>query len=296
MTDAASPADVLKITPDGATLVVEINGGPRQEFGEAVARAMEKFVAEVDQNPDVRAVVFTSAHPERFISHADVKWLQQGGAAAKERMALGDAAPAPDPDAFGLDRLHGLMLRMNASSVVFIAAIQGPALGLGAEFSWACDLRVMADADTFIGQPEVLLAIMPGGGGTQRLTRLIGPHKSLVAILDGKPFTPQEALTVGAVDAVVPRDQVIAKALTLAKRFATRHKASIGAIKRAVYFGGNLPLKDAVSLEAREFLGLDMSPEGQHRMLAYEADTSTLGDLPLYVGDRYQQALESGST
>ena len=296
MPDPLTPAEVLKIQQSGATLIVEINGGPRQEFGETVARALEKLVADVDQNPDIRAVIFTSAHPSRFISHADVKWLQEGGVRFKERMAAGASAPPADPDAFGLDRLHGLFLKMNSANAVFIAALQGPALGLGAEFSWACDLRVMADADAFIGQPEVLLAIMPGGGGTQRLTRLIGPHKSLVAILDGKPFTPQQAWEIGAVDAVVPRDEVIGKALTLAAHFATRHKASIGAIKRSVYFGGSLPLQEAVQLEAKEFLGLDMSPEGQKRMLAYGADTSTLGDLPLYVGDGYQQALETGST
>lgn len=289
-------AGVLKVTQDGSTLIVEINGGPQQEFGETVARALETLIADVDQNPDVRAVIFTSAHPTRFISHADVKWLQEGGVRLKERLAAGASAPPPDPDTFGLDRLHGLFLKMNSASAVFIAALQGSALGLGAEFSWACDARVMADADAFIGQPEVLLAIMPGGGGTQRLTRLIGPHRSLMAILDGKPFTPQEALAVGAVDAVAPRDQVMAKALALAAHFATRHKASIGAIKRAVYLGGSLPLPDALQMEAREFMGLDMAPEGQRRMLAYEVDTSTLGDLPLYVGDVYARSIESGST
>ncbi|MBN8527658.1 MAG: enoyl-CoA hydratase/isomerase family protein [Caulobacterales bacterium] len=289
-------AGVLKVTQDGSTLIVEINGGPQQEFGEIVARALETLIADVDQNPDVRAVIFTSAHPTRFISHADVKWLQEGGVRLKERLAAGASAPPPDPDTFGLDRLHGLFLKMNSASAVFIAALQGSALGLGAEFSWACDVRVMADADAFIGQPEVLLAIMPGGGGTQRLTRLIGPHRSLMAILDGKPFTPQEALAVGAVDAVAPRDQVMAKALALAAHFATRHKASIGAIKRAVYLGGSLPLPDALQMEAREFMGLDMAPEGQRRMLAYEVDTSTLGDLPLYVGDIYARSIESGST
>src|SRR6185503_7263735 len=82
-----------------------------------------------------------------------------------------------------LDRLHATFLKMNASGVIFVAALNGSALGLGAEFAWACDLRIMADADYVIGQPEVLLGIMPGGGGSQRLPRLIGTHKALVAIL-----------------------------------------------------------------------------------------------------------------
>jgi enoyl-CoA hydratase len=121
-----------------------------------------------------------------------------------------------------LDRLHATFLRMNGSGVIFVAALNGSALGLGAEFAWACDLRVMADGDFFIGQPEVLLGIMPGGGGTQRLTRLIGTHQSLIAILEGKPFTPAEALANGAVDAVVPADEVIARATELAEHFGSR--------------------------------------------------------------------------
>ena len=88
----------------------------------------------------------------------------------------------------------------------------------------------------------------------------------------------------------------MARALELASHHATRHKASIGAIKRAVYLGGSLPLPEALQLETREFMDLDMAEEGQRRMLAYEVNTSTHGDLPLYVGDGYAQALKSGST
>ena len=77
-----------------------------------------------------------------------------------------------------LERMHKTFLKMNRSGVVFVAALNGSTLGLGAEFAWANDLRVMADGDFFIGQPEVLLGIMPGGGGTQRLARLVGPAKA----------------------------------------------------------------------------------------------------------------------
>src|SRR5438874_9023739 len=133
-----------------------------------------------------------------------------------------------------LDRLHKTFLRMNASGVIFVAAINGSALGLGAEFAWANDLRVMADGDFFIGQPEVLLGFPPGGGGTQRLTRLIGTHRSLVAILEGKPFTPAEALANGAVDEVVPPDEVVTRAAELAEHLGRRPKGAVAAIKRSV--------------------------------------------------------------
>lgn len=288
--------EILKIEQRGSTLVVEIDVGQYQEFGETVARALEALIEQVDADPEIRAVVFTSAHPSRFISHADVKWLQEGGVRIRERLQAGDAAPPPSPDTFGFDRLHGLFLRMNSASAVFIAALEETALGLGAEFSWACDLRVMADSDAFIGQPEVLLAIMPGGGGTQRLTRLIGFHRSLVAILDGRPFSPQEALEIGAVDAIAPKADVIKKAIELADHFGKRHKASIGAIKRSVYLGGSMSLPEGLKFETKEFVGVDIAQEGQRRMLAYVSDTQRLGELPLYVEGQYQAALESGST
>ena len=148
-------------------------------------------------------------------------------------------------------------LRMNRSGVIFVAALNGSALGLGAEFAWACDLRVMADGDFFIGQPEVLLGIIPGGGGTQRLTRLIGTHRSLVAILEGKPFTPAEALANGAVDEVVPQDEVIdagdraRRTLRLAVQGVGRGGQEVGVLRRLDVAGRKACTSSAPSSSAR---------------------------------------------
>lgn len=284
----------LVVETRGSSLVVQLDGGPLQVFGAELLRQLEALVERADADPSVRAVVFTSAHPSRFMSHADVGWLQRGGLDYVARQRAGDAAPPLPKDYVGLDRLHALFLRMNSIGLIFVAALEGAALGLGAEFAWACDLRVMADTEAFIGQPEVLLGIMPGGGGSQRLTRLVGTHRSLVAIMDGKPFTPAQALEIGAVDAVVPKARVVAKALELADHLGKRHKASIAAIKRAVYMGGSLPLPEGIKLEAKEFLGLDIAEAGQRQMLAYQQDTATLGELPLYVPGGYDAALASG--
>jgi hypothetical protein len=175
-----------------------------------------------------------------------------------------------------------------------VAALNGSTLGLGAEFAWACDLRVMADGDFFIGHPEVLLGINPGGGGTQRLTRLIGTHRSLVAILEGKPFTPAEALANGAVDELVPQEKVVARAVELAEYFGSRPKGAIAAIKRSVYFGGSMSLSEGLHVERTEFLIADQSKEAQDLMLGYLATTDATGALPLYNPDTYARALESG--
>ena len=271
----------LEIEDRGATLIVRVDGGPHSLFGVDIANELDELVDRVDRDPNVHAVVFTGARPGRFVSHADVRWLQAEGAAVPDlnrrgasavlRLARGvDRARVPEPvlrrtplrGAAQLDRLHATFLRMNASGVIFVAALNGSALGLGAEFAWACDLRVMADGEFFIGQPEVLLGIMPGGGGSQRLTRLIGTHKSLVAILEGKPFTPAQALANGAVDDVVAPDEVVTRAAELADYFGKRTKGSVEAIKRSVYFGGSMSLSEGLHVERTEFLQTDQSEDG----------------------------------
>lgn len=305
----------LRVEDRGAVLIVEVDGGPHSLFGVEIANKLDALVRRVDRDPNVHAVVFTGSRDGRFVSHADVRWLQAGGAAVPElnrsaasvalRVARGiDRARALDPmvrktplrGVAQLDRLHNTFLRMNASGVVFVAAINGSALGLGAEFAWACDLRIMADEDTyFIGQPEVLLGIMPGGGGSQRLTRLIGTHQSLIAILEGKPFTPAQALANGAVDEVVSLEQVVSRAVEVGEYFGKRPKGSVEAIKRSVYFGGSMSLAEGLHMERTEFLGTDQSPQGQQLMLQYLDDFESAGALPLYHGDTYERALEAGT-
>lgn len=304
----------LVIEDRGPVLVARVDGGPHSLFGVQIANQLEALVDRADRDPGVHAVVFTGARPGRFVSHADVRWLQAEGAAVPEmgrrsasaalRLARGvDRARVLNPvvqktplrGVAQLDRLHATFLKMNASGVIFVAALNGSALGLGAEFAWACDLRIMADGDFFIGQPEVLLGIMPGGGGSQRLTRLIGTHKSLVAILEGRPFTPAQALANGAVDEVVATEDVVTRAIEVAEYFGRRTKGSIEAIKRSVYLGGSMPLEEGLHVERTEFLGTDQSPEGQQLMLQYLADTESVGELPLYYEDTFDRALAAGT-
>lgn len=312
---AAELKGSLEVEERGAVLVARIDGGPLGLFGRDLAVQVDALVDRVDSDPDVRAVVFTGTHPDRFISHAEVRWLQDGGAkvpsvgvkgasvlartargvdrAGGLKFALGKTPMWP---AVELERLHKTMLKMNRSSVIFVAALNGSALGLGAEFAWANDLRVMAEGDYFIGQPEVLLGIMPGGGGTQRLTRLVGTHRSLVAIMEGKPFSADEALAIGAVDDVVPQDEVVDRAVELAAHLGKRTKESIGGIKRAVYFGGSMSLTDGLHVESAEFLTTVLSADGQELMLDYMANTEKAGELPLYIPGVYDDVLKSGTS
>lgn len=304
----------LEIEDRGAVLVARIDGGPLGLFGNDIAEQLDALVDRVDDDPETQAVVFTGMHPGRFVSHAEVRWLQEGGATVPSVGVRGASVLAhvarganragglkgalgktPLWPAVQLERVHQTFLKMNRSGVIFIAAMNGSALGLGAEFCWANDFRVMADGDYFIGQPEILLGIMPGGGGSQRLPRLVGNHKALMAILSGRPFSVAEALEIGAVDDVVTPDAVLGRAIELAEYLGSRPKSSRAAIKRAVYFGGSATLEEGLHIERAEFLATALSHIGQELMLDYMANTEASGELPLYQEGVLDQVLAAGN-
>jgi enoyl-CoA hydratase/carnithine racemase len=283
-------------------------------FGREAAPELFDFVERADRDPAIRAVVFTGSHPHRFISHADLAWLQEDGSVipplgrrvtdvvvrvarqfGRHKFTRWVASKTPLMGAVQLDRMHQTLLRMTTSSTIFVAALNGSALGMGAELAWACDVRLMAEGDYFIGHLEVLLGFPPGAGGTQRMPRLIGSHRALVAILEGKPFYTEEALAVGAIDEIVPADRLISRAVERANYLAARPTDTIAAIKRAVNVGGSLSMAQGLHLERTEFLASLPQRQAQEIMLRYLRDTAETGELPLYQPGGYGAALAHGN-
>jgi enoyl-CoA hydratase/carnithine racemase len=136
-----------------------------------------------------------------------------------------------------------------------VAAVTGYALGGGYELALCADFRVVG-ASAKIGQPEILLGIIPGAGGTQRLARLVGPARAKDLIFSGRHVGAEEALDMGLVDAVVPDDEVHATALAMARKFAAGPPLALAAAKRAVDEGLDLPLQQGLELESRLFAEL----------------------------------------
>src|SRR5919197_206646 len=174
------------------------------------------------------AVVLTGAHPERFVAHYDVGELlaaarsgpSVGRRAAKSSLRVVGALRrvrgieralerTPAAGLVALERFHEIFLAMNRSGAVFVAALNGSAMGGGCELALTCDVRLMAEGDFGIGQPEILFGFPPGGGGTQRLARLLGSAKALRLVLDGGPVSPAEALHLGLIDELVARDSLL---------------------------------------------------------------------------------------
>lgn len=136
-----------------------------------------------------------------------------------------------------------------------IAAITGYALGGGYELALSADFRVIG-AGAKIGQPEILLGVIPGAGGSQRLARLVGPARAKDLVFSGRHVGAEEALDMGLVDAVVPDDEVYPTAVAMARKFAAGPPLALAAAKRAIDEGLDLPLAQGLELESRLFAEL----------------------------------------
>jgi enoyl-CoA hydratase/carnithine racemase len=136
-----------------------------------------------------------------------------------------------------------------------VAAVNGYALGGGCELALCADIRIAAE-DATLGQPEILLGIIPGAGGTQRLSRLVGPSRTKDIVFTGRFVPAAEALAIGLVDKVVPADQVYAEAVAWAGRFAGAATYALRAAKEAIDRGLEVDLETGLEIERQQFAAL----------------------------------------
>jgi enoyl-CoA hydratase len=152
----------------------------------------------------------------------------------------------------------------------------------------------MSDGAFSLAQPEIFLGFPPGGGATQRLTRLLGRGAALRICLDGGPLTPREAQEIGLVDRVLAPEELHDAVIAEASRLGRQPKHAIGAIKRAVNVGGSLPLVDGLRMESAEFLSAIATPESIAAQEAYVRRTEELGELPIGVPEETERVLQRG--
>lgn len=223
---------------DGVGLIVFAN--PPKNFGtlELAGRIIEGLQSAAEAK--CRVLVLASDCPGYFIAHWSLQWIIDAQrAAAHNRMSH----RLPQRAVFDL---------IETSPMVVIAANNGQAWGGGAELSWGCDLRIAAESATY-GQPEVALGIIPGAGGTTRLARLIGPTKCMEMILDGRPIGAREALALGAINKVVPDEQLRDAAIAWAAHIAKWPAWSLAACKRSLIEGRDVALEVARRNESQIF-------------------------------------------
>ncbi|TAI66734.1 enoyl-CoA hydratase-related protein [Bradyrhizobium sp. Leo170] len=198
---------------------------------------LQRAFEDAKADASVHGVILTGAGDKAFIAGADISEL-----------AHVDAYEAEESSRFGQDVLN---LIENLGKPV-IAAINGFALGGGCETAMACTIRIAAEHAKF-GQPEVKLGLLPGGGGTQRLPRLVGKGRALQLILTGETISAQEAYRIGLVNEVVPATEVIARAEAILKQIAANAPIAVKFSLEAAHKGLETSQREGFALEASYF-------------------------------------------
>jgi enoyl-CoA hydratase len=233
---------LLERRPDGVA-VVTLNNPKVNALSQAMLARIKEIALDLTANPP-GAVVITGG--ERiFAAGADIS--EFGGTAEGDRIGLG---------------FHSALDAVAAIPRFVIAAVSGYALGGGCELSMACDYRIAGEKAVF-GQPEVLLGIIPGGGGTQRLPRLVGSSRAKEIVMTGRQVKSDEALRIGLVDEVVPNDQLHERAFALAAEVARGALQAHAAMKRAIDEGMSSTLVDGLLLERQLFTDVFATDDSQ---------------------------------
>jgi enoyl-CoA hydratase len=205
---------------------------------------------EHDANASIRAIVLTGG-PNVFAAGADIK-------------EMADATPV---DMLQRDTI-GLFDRVRKISKPVIAAVAGYALGGGCELAMLCDIIVAAENARF-GQPEINIGLIPGAGGTQRLTRAVGKYVAMDMVLTGRMLNAEDALRFGLAARVVPQERIVEEAVRLAREIASKAPISVQLAKQAVTAGSEGRVDDGVALERKLFYLLFATRDAHEGMHAF---------------------------
>lgn len=229
----------LTVERDGKVALARFDNPPRYTMDQTVVADLNHFLDTVEKDDEVRAVVLTGASDSIFISHYDVG-------------EIGKKSETRSPEDRSLHPMHQVLLKIERLSKPVIAAINGRAHGGGYETALACDFRFLSSNGT-VGLPEVGIGIIPGGGGTQRLPRLIGVSKAKELIMLGKTVDAETALSLGMVNHVSEPDELLSDAMAFAEQLAARSPVAIAAIKTAMRDGLQLPIEEALRVEQKSY-------------------------------------------
>jgi len=237
---------LVSVTREGATAVMTYANPPFGTMTAAGSQEMLDLFRPLAADPAVRAIVITGGLPDIFIRHYDVDELSSMGEALKDR------PPPPPATAPPEQGFLALADAVAAAPKPVIAAINGLCMGGGFELSLACDLRIAAPTAAAIGLPETRVGIFPGGGGTQRLPRVVGEAKALEIILRGLTFTGLEAFEIGMVHEVAT--DPLARALEIAAEFEAKGAEGVAHAKRLTRAALDRPMAEGLADERASFL------------------------------------------
>ena len=235
-----------------AVAVIRLDRPPMNALNSVVQAEITAAAAQVSDDPQVRAVVIYGGE-KVFAAGADIKEMAD---ASYAQMAADSR------------RLQDSFTAVARIGKPVIAAVTGYALGGGLELALCADFRVAGEGAR-VGQPEILLGLIPGAGGTQRLPRLVGPARAKDIVYTGRFVGAAEALAIGLVDKVVPDAEVYAAALKFAQRFAAGPAVALRAAKQAIDEGLEVDLHTGLEIERLHFAGLFATEDAQTGMRSF---------------------------
>ena len=236
----------LRIEDKGHYMICYLSNPPSHTLTSSGVAEVHKFLDLVEKNNDLRVLAFTGEGEDVFIKHYEVGELANS---AEKNIESNQTQKDPTE----LHAFHKMLLRLKNLDAIVIAGINGNTAGGGCEFSLGCDLRIMSEGEYFIGLPETSVGILPGGGGTQRLSRLIGSSRALDLILHAKLLSPAEAYNLGVINKLIPKDKFQEELELYCQDLANRAPIALTQVKKIIHQGLEMTLEDSLLLEQKAF-------------------------------------------
>lgn len=261
----------VSMSLSSATAVVQFFNPPHGYMDEAMEAELALVLDRLEHWPQGRVVIFTGRDPGVFIRHYDVKILHKRAQVFQEKKKR-----------FSMDRpipnsgIHNCLERIDKSPLIFIAAINGVAMGGGFELALGCDIRVVQAGDYQLGLPELNLGLLPGAGGTQAFAQLLGTSRSLFYLLTAKVFNPQEVFALGLASACVK--DVLDCAQNLAQGIEAAPARACANIKQLVRNAGRWNRADGLAAERTFFCDCMADPQALPLIEAVALGHRTIAD------------------
>ena len=236
----------LKIEDNGNYIICYLSNPPSHTLTSSGVSEIHSFLDIVEKRDDLRVLAFTGEGRDVFIKHYEV-----GELANTAEKNLETKKNKQDPKE--LHAFHTMLLRLRDLKAIVVAGINGNTAGGGCEFSLGCDLRIMSKGDFLIGLPETSVGILPGGGGTQRLSRLIGSSRALDLILHAKLLKPEEAHNLGIINKLIPADNFKHELTSYCEDLAIRAPIALQQVKKIIHQGIEMPLEESLMIEQKAF-------------------------------------------
>jgi enoyl-CoA hydratase len=253
---AAEKTELIRYRSEAGIAIIELNDPPANTYSYDMNRQLDDAILRARMDNDVYVIVLTGAGEKFFSAGANIQMLTEVDPTFKYYFCL---------------HANETLLRLEHTPKLVIAAINGHCVGGGLEIAMAADLRVARKNGGKIGLPEVNLGVLPGTGGTQRLSRMLGKSKAIELMVTGKTFSFDEAKELGLVNEVFEGGEFMSRVMDYARQFCPPNKAAkaVGRIKRAVQTGWEIPIEAGLALERENQQLLFESDDAKEGLAAY---------------------------